>query len=168
MNSEPPKRFKFEPYWRSVNDEFHAAYHSICSYLGLYIDRAIGVGSVDHFLHKSGNKAYLAYEWENYRLASLRINAKKGAATVLDPFQIQDGWFVLDIVTGRVSANSILNAANKSSILLTIQVLGINDQINCQARCRYIDRYMRNEIAEPVLKDDAPFVYKEMVRQGLL
>lgn len=168
LNSPPPTNFKFTPYWRSVNDEFHAAYQSVCAYLGLYIDRAMGVGSVDHFLHKSGNAAYLAYEWNNYRLACWRINAKKGAATVLDPFAIEDGWFVLDIVTGRVGASSVLDPVIKSSVSQTIEVLGLNEQVNCEARCRYINRYIQKTIDISVLQNDAPFIYKEMDRQDLL
>ena len=39
------------------------------------------------------------YEWANYRLACSLMNARKDAiASVLDPFEIEDGWFALELV----------------------------------------------------------------------
>ena len=45
----------------------------------------------------------LVYEWRNYRLSCLRMNRKKREFTdVLDPFCIDDDWFVMDVVEFRV------------------------------------------------------------------
>ena len=42
------------------------------------------------------------YEWRNYRLACSLMNARKGAvASVLDPFEIEDGWFAIEFVVTR-------------------------------------------------------------------
>ena len=57
--------------------------------------------TVDHMVPKSRNWR-LVYEWRNYRLACLRMNRKKWDYTVLDPFCIDDDWFVMDIVECRV------------------------------------------------------------------
>ena len=52
------------------------------------------VGTVDHFL-SCKHERHLAYEWSNYRFSAGWINSSKQTADarVLDPFEIQEGWF---------------------------------------------------------------------------
>ena len=58
--------------------------------------------TVDHMVPKSSDWR-LVYEWRNYRLSCLRMNRKKREFTdVLDPFCIDDDWFVMDVVEFRV------------------------------------------------------------------
>ena len=52
-------------------------------------------GRVDHFYPKSV-RPDMAYEWSNFRLASLKLNCRKREfQDVLDPFTIEPGWFCL-------------------------------------------------------------------------
>jgi hypothetical protein len=93
------------------------AYNRICSYSCFRI-HGTGTPSVDHMVPKS--KAWdKVYEWSNYRLASLALNAiKDNLQSILDPFEVQPGWFALDLVTGQVVAGP----AAKQNIELTHQV----------------------------------------------
>ena len=92
----------FPPYWREALGDLLARYNRICSYLCLYISRRAGTPSVDHMIAKSVRWDQV-YEWRNYRLASSLMNARKGAvASVLDPFDIEDGWFALELVEFQV------------------------------------------------------------------
>ena len=93
---------KFPPYWREALGDLLERYDRICSYLCLYIPRGVGAPSVDHMIAKS-TRWDQVYEWANYRLACSLMNARKDAiASVLDPFEIEDGWFTLELVEFQV------------------------------------------------------------------
>lgn len=51
-------------------------------------------GAVDHYLSKKLHRD-LAYSWDNYRYISTSVNSSKlnHDASILDPFEIQPGWF---------------------------------------------------------------------------
>ena len=92
----------FPPYWRQALIDLLASYDRICSYLCLYIPRGTATPSVDHMIAKSVRWDQI-YEWRNYRLACSLMNARKGvAAHVLDPFEVEDGWFALNLSVFKV------------------------------------------------------------------
>jgi 5-methylcytosine-specific restriction endonuclease McrA len=100
-----PSKTTIEPYWRHCLDEMHESYNGCCAYLAIFFERVTGGGSVDHFIAKS-RRADLAYEWSNYRLASSRMNSRKREYDdVLDPFEVKNGWFQLEPVSGRIYPN---------------------------------------------------------------
>ena len=72
----PPSQWENRDYWRRSLPELYIAYGGYCAYLALKIPRRAGGGepTVDHFLLKSLHPA-LAYEWNNFRLASAKMNA---------------------------------------------------------------------------------------------
>ena len=42
------------------------------------------------------------YEWLNYRLACSRMNSRKGVMpNILDPFEVENEWFVLELTPSR-------------------------------------------------------------------
>jgi hypothetical protein len=88
-----------------------------CGYTASYTP--VHVGHVDHFVSwaecKQSDRHALAYEWNNLRWLDGRINQRKskldrrpGPEPLLDPFEIRDEWFELDlgrdvlVVTDRV------------------------------------------------------------------
>ena len=96
----PPGRFP--PYWRSAIDDLVEKYHRICAYLCVYIPRGVGAPSVDHMIPKS-MRWDRVYEWNNYRLACALMNARKGSVDqVMDPFEVEDGWFTLELYEFQV------------------------------------------------------------------
>lgn len=163
----PPKT-KLKPYWQSCLDEMHTSYNGYCAYLAVYIERVISVGSVDHFIPKL-NRVDLAYEWSNYRLACSRMNSRKrDFEDVLDPFEVETGWFRLEPVTGRIYPNPSLSAELKGTIQTTIDRLGLDDAGNRGLRARYFHLYCSVGYPEKALKQQSPFVWVEARRQGLL
>ena len=89
-----PEKADPKPLWRECLDELHLEYGGVCAYLAIYIERATGAASADHFVAKSSSEAYLVYEWSNYRLACLAMNARKRAFDdVLDPFYLPENVF---------------------------------------------------------------------------
>lgn len=158
---------KFPPYWREVLPEMLVSYRRLCAYLALYIEHATGNPSVDHVVPKSRSWNQV-YEWSNYRLASARINARKNELhLVLDPFTIREGMFALEFVAFQVKPGPAAGA-EEGGVIATIETLGLNAKECCEARQAYFDCYRAEQINLDYLERRAPFVAREMRRQGLL
>ena len=156
--------------WTTALPELRTAYMGICAYLGMRIHPATGAATIDHFLPKSKYQE-LAYEWSNFRLASARVNSCKGEhEDVLDPFEIRDGWFVLNIGTFEVEPAEGLEGATKEAVKRTIGRLKLNEPTFCEARREYHDRYFGlSTDDEPLplswLQRESPFVARELTRR---
>ena len=156
---------KFPPYWREMLDDLMDSYHRICAYLCLYIPRGTGAPSVDHAVAKS-KRWDRVYEWSNYRLACSQMNARKGvAADVLDPFDIGEGWFALELVEFQVLPGDGLSDEVTREVANTIERLRLNDHEFCKARAKYAEDYRNRKILFDYLKRHAPFVARELQRQ---
>lgn len=84
---------KFPGYWRDFQPQLAAGFTYRCGWSAMHIGTD---GAVDHYHSRSGPKGRkLAYEWSNYRYISTTVNSSKQAldAEVLDPFDVQYGWF---------------------------------------------------------------------------
>lgn len=156
----------FPPYWRDVLPDMLAAYNHLCAYLALYIHPATGNATVDHVIPKS--KAWdRVYEWSNYRLASGLINSKKSDFDLaLDPFAIEGDWFELELVEFQVIPGMTLSDAKRLEVAATIETLGLNRRDCCVERRRYAEWYLSGEVDLQHLERCAPFVARELRRQG--
>ena len=99
------------------------------------------------------------YEWTNYRLACSLMNARKGAiADVLDPFDIEDDWFALELVEFQVVPGEALPPDVETAVEATIERLRLNDLECCKARLEFAENYRNGEIQLGYLTRHAPFV----------
>lgn len=163
-----PPNTQLNPFWRACLDDLYKSYQGTCAYLSVFFERASGGGSVDHFIAKS-KRADLAYEWNNYRLACANMNSRKrDYGDVLDPFHVHDGWFRLELVSGRIYSNPELSEQLRQDVAATIQRLGLDDFKNREMRARHYQDYRDNLYGEKFLKNRSPFVWYEAKRQGLL
>ena len=148
--------------------ELLTRYERICSYLCLYIPRGTGAPSVDHMIAKSMRWDHV-YEWRNYRLACSLMNSRKHAlASVLDPFEIEDRWFALELVEFQVVPGEALPLDLVGAAEVTIERLRLNDMECCNARLEFAEDYLNGEIRIDYLTRHAPFVAGELRRQGRL
>lgn len=164
-------------FWRFAIPMLRAKYAHTCAYLGMRIDPATGHATVDHFIAKCRERAR-AYDWANFRLASGQMNTNKGDFDdVLDPFEIEDGWFVLDLGTFKVKPADALDDGLKARIRATIIRLKLNDPVYCDARETFRDRYHGlvtdpADTAEPwplaYVAHHGPYVAAELRRQNEL
>ncbi len=163
-----PKTVEIKPYWRSCLEDLHESYSGCCAYLAVFFERCTGGGSVDHFIAKS-NRADLTYEWSNYRLACSRMNSRKrDFDDVLDPFEIETGWFRLEPVTGRIYPNPTVPKEQQTLIQATIDRLSLDDAGCREIRARHYQEYREEQYTAEFFKKRSPFVYAEAQRQGLL
>lgn len=156
----------FPPYWRRILPELLDGYNRICFYLCLRISGGTGAATVDHMVAKSVSRD-LVCEWHNYRLACLLMNTRKGTdSDVLDPFEVENGWFVLELVEFQVGPGDGLTVDTKRAVEGTIERLRLNDPICCYARAEYAHYYWDRQIKFDYLMRCAPFVGAELRRQG--
>jgi len=162
----PPDRLP--PLWRDALGDLLAAYNRLCAYTSLYIERVTGAPTVDHMMAKS--QAWdSVYEWLNYRLACSLMNSRKGAISeVLDPFEVQNGWFEMELVGFQVRPGVGLTEALRAHVQLTIDKLGLNDWDCRHARETYATDYLDGHISLAYLSRRAPFVANELRRQQSL
>lgn len=172
---QPGKRFlakkptksskKFANYWRFARKDLHEAYKRICSYTCFYMP---DTGTVDHFLPKS-LYPNLAYEWDNYRLATPRVNQHKGNSTnIIDPFIVQSGWFVLDFPSCLIRSGYGLSKLQAKQVTETISALKLNDDDNfVQERCDIMLEFAEGNFDLDYLSRRYPFLASEIVRQGM-
>jgi hypothetical protein len=156
--------------WRRALPDLWRAYGGVCAYLVIYIPRAVGSKSVDHFLPKS-KQPKLAFEWSNFRLACSLMNSRKNAVEdVLDPFQVEDGWFILELSSLEVLPAPDLTPDLQSRVVATIERLRLNDAECRQARAGHHDQYFgpEAEVTWAGLCKFNPFLARELVRQGIV
>lgn len=164
---EELKSEHFPPYWREALPELLAAYHRICAYSCFYIERVTGGASVDHFAPVS--QAWdRVYEWSNYRLACALMNGRKrDFGSVLDPFEVEEGFFALDLVNLKVVPGPRAGPKRKE-IEKTIQILGLDGAEYRAALEDYWEAYFELGSSLRHIERRAPFFASELRRQGRL
>lgn len=162
-----PEKFDWENLWKDALEDLYDDYNEVCAYTCFRMEYSMGGVTVDHFLPK---KLYpmKAYDWENYRLAAHRINSRKGNhEDVLDPFMVQNGWFQINFVTGKIGPDPKLPASDRKEIQDTIKRLQLNERRLRSKRTQCFDRLQDGKLTLKVLKEDAPHVHQEILRQNL-
>ena len=121
---------------------------------------------MDHYVPKS-RRWDLVYEWSNYRLACATMNSYKGEhGDVLDPFQLTDGWFALELVEFQVVAGTRLADHDADRVQATIRRLRLNMPRFCRIRAEFAEARWNGEITIDYLARHSPFVARELRRQG--
>lgn len=144
-------------------------YEQRCAYLGLHLERSTGNPSVDHFIPKSADWTKV-YEWSNYRLCASSVNAKKGETGVIDPFEVEEGWFALNVFNFQVEVGPNAPDSQRPLIEATLPLLNLP---NCRKdRGEYIRLYREGPghggIDLEFLRKRAPFIAQELERQDAL
>ncbi len=161
-------QWRGKEYWQRVLPDMRRAYKSICAYSGFWIPHSTGNHSIDHFIPKSKQPS-LAYEWHNYRYVSARFNSRKGTNTIIDPFELVCGCFILDFNSFLIKPNPDLSRNQKDKLWKTIKHLKLNDDedLVIERQTWYLN-YLNEEISFKYLKKMAPFIALEVERQDLL
>ena len=165
-NPNPTFKERRSRCWTRASDDLYEAYNGTCAYSCFYFLRPYA--SVDHFLPKK-YYPHLAYEWDNYRLASPRMNNHKGESEeVIDPFIVQTGWFVLEFPSCLVKAGYGLSRLLTDKINKTVEALKLNDDDTLvQERCNMMLSFADGEVNLSFLQKRFPFLASEIVRQGI-
>jgi hypothetical protein len=163
------KQFEKHPYWREVLPQIRTLYSNICAYSCFYVPAATGSNTIEHFKPKS-HFPDLAYEWSNYRFVSQKLNGKKGVhQDVIDPFLVEHDSFVIEFPSLLVKPNDRLDSPKQEAVLASITRLRLNDEGTClEQRTTYTRNYCLGRMKWRLLKSDAPFLAREVARQGFI
>ena len=158
-----------EDYWTRCLDDLAEAFHHVCAYSCFRIDPITGARTVDHFKPKQNPKHHdLAYEWTNYRYASLTMNRRKGEDEgVCDPFEVEDGWFEVNLATFALRATSHLPDDIRARVIHTIELLGLDRQEMRARREAAYELYQQDKTRDGWrrMEEDCPLLAREYRRQ---
>ncbi len=162
------KDYRKNWYWNRITPELHQAYGGICAYSANWIPLGPQQASIDHFIPRHSSPE-LAYEWNNYRLATDKLGNYKGKSLdVIDPFFIKTDWFVLDFSTFQVKPHSNLPAYLLNRIKKTIEILRLNKDNNLvDTRIGVLESYAKEEYPLSFLERRYPFIAYELKRQKM-
>jgi len=157
----------YPDYWTRAIDDLKEAYDHICAYSCFRIHKVTGAASVDHMAPKS-RVWHSVYEWNNYRLCSSRLNARKKDFTdIVDPFEVEDDWFELELVGFQVIPGKQINDPQlRANVEQTITRLRLNEFR--KDREEDAEAYWNRDFSFGRLVRESPFVARELRRQGRL
>jgi hypothetical protein len=161
--SPTSKQLQRHNYWTYIKNDLCDLYANICAYTGEWIisDSA----SVDHFIPKV-KEPQLAYEWDNYRLTTGAMNNNKSDQTdIIDPFDVQAGWFVLVLPGCYIKPSATLGESDSKKVDRTINILKLNSSERANKRYCIIKEYIDNNIPFEFLKVKYPYIAYELERQ---
>jgi len=156
-----------KPFWTECLDDLAEAFNHVCAYCCIRIDPVTGARTVDHF-EPTRDDPDLAYEWKNFRYASLIMNRRKErAARVCDPFEIQDGWFELNLLTFGLRPRPGLTPEEKALVQTTIDALELDGEAMRRRRAAAWSKFDKDRSLRGFqqMEEDCPLVAREYVRQ---
>lgn len=164
-----PREWNKHSYWRRILTDLRRLYGGICAYSCHWTPPDTGGKTVEHFAPKH-EAPERAYEWSNYRFVCSVLNSRKATRTdTLDPFEIEDGWFVLDFPSLLVKPARHLDPETRQQVRNTIDRLKLNDEETClENRAKYVKDYCVGGVPFSHLQREAPFLAKELERQDLV
>jgi len=132
LTGESPKTSEFPNLWAKYEGELSRAFDGRCGWWAMWIAE----GEVEHFLSKR-NRPDLAYEWNNYRFIAGSVNGSKANHDdkVLDPFEVQDGWFEVILPSMQLIVSSSLPPELEEKARFTLKQLRLRDGTKV-VRCR--------------------------------
>ncbi len=151
-----PTAKKFHAYWQPFQPQIAEGFHDRCGWWAM----RIADGAVDHYLSKK-NHRHLAYDWSNYRYISTSVNSSKRNLDdqVLDPFEIQPGWFEVLLPSMLLRRTALVPPALQAKADFTIKQLRLKSghKVRRNRRAWYED-YKNGKITPAGLASYAPLV----------
>lgn len=152
--------------WSPFKAYLADGFRNLCGYSAMYEP----VGTVDHYISFDSDRTK-AYDWSNYRFASGWINsAKKNLDDqVFDPFEVQDGWFEVELRTFRLVCQfDKIPESEWARAKLTLQKLHLdNDERVIRQRREWYRTYVDGELSLEGLEKKAPLIARA-IRKRLI
>ena len=149
-----PKRFP--GHWQKFQPDLADGFQNRCGWWAMQIED----GAVDHFLSKKKHPR-LAYTWSNYRYIAATVNSSKGNLDerVLDPFEVQTGWFEILLPSMHLVRTAAVPVPLQAKADFTIKRLWLIKGIKVRRnRLRWYEGYKRGRITLAGLREYAPLV----------
>ena len=114
-----------------------------------------------------------AYEWDNYRYASHFMNSSKGGRKkkdmrVLDPFEVEDGWFEIILPSLQLVITSALPKQLEEQAQYTLGTLHLQDDERViRQRQEWYRMYEEGELSLEGLRKKAPLIARAIEKQNV-
>lgn len=149
------------PYTSTLSDGFL----KLCGYAAMHDPTG---GTVDHFLSFKNHRK-LAYDWGNYRFASSTLNSSKRNAddTVLDPFEVGEGWFEILLPSLQMRVTEVVPAAYRAKAEFTLMRLNLRDgERIIRWRQSWYELYQKGQLSLDGLRKMAPLIATAVEKLG--
>jgi hypothetical protein len=146
-------------YWTEFEPDLRDAFDGLCAYCAMKTMKC----EVDHFrpvaVLKEEGADKLAYEWKNFRYGEGLMNRKKWKHLILDPFDVQDGWFEIELPGLQLLATDAIPQQYRDLASFTLRKLGLRDgEVVVRYRREWFQMYQRGKIPLEGLKEIAPLI----------
>lgn len=161
--AENPKVGRPRDFWTHCLPALREAFSSRCGYAAMY--DATG-GTVDHYLSVKNHRDR-AYEWKNYRFASgpMNITKKNADATVLDPHEVQAGWFEILLPSLQMRVTDSVPNEFRERAEYTLKRLKLRDgERILEWREGWYQGYLNGWVSLEGLRQYAPLIAKAVER----
>jgi hypothetical protein len=153
------------PLWTPYTGVLAAGFRNLCGYAAMLDPTG---GTVDHYLSFT-NHSELAYEWSNYRYASATLNSIKRNAddTVLDPHEVQAGWFEIILPSLQMRLTDAVPPALRAKAEHTLTRLKLRDgERIVRWRQSWYALYQQGDLTLDGLRQVAPLLADAVERAG--
>ena len=160
-----PASNKFPAHWRKYQPQLAAGFQDRCGWWAM----RIADGAVDHYLSKKFHRNR-AYDWNNYRYISTSVNSSKQNhdADVLDPFDVQPGWFEVQLPSMLLRRTSLVPPAFQAKADFTIKKLRlVSGRKVRRIRRAWYEDYKKGLITDAGLAAYAPLVAEAVTKWKL-
>jgi hypothetical protein len=143
--------------WNKYTKDLSEGFSDLCGYAAMLDPTG---GTVDHYLSYK-NHPNLTYEWDNYRFASGTLNSSKKNAddTVLDPYEVQAGWFEILLPSLQMRFTDAVPLALRDKAEYTLKRLKLRDgERMIRWRQSWYDMYKRGQLPLDGLRRVAPLI----------
>ncbi len=153
------------PLWTPFLPALADGFRNMCGYSAMHVES----GTVDHYISCSSDRT-MAYEWDNYRFASERMNSIKRTAdgAVLDPFVVQDGWFEILLPSLQLVLTEQVPPEHRRQAEYTLVRLRLRDDERIiRRRAQWRDQFISGKLTLPGLHDMAPLIARAVEKHLL-
>ena len=157
-----PRSNKFPSFWGKFERQLADGFHDRCGWWAM----RIADGRVDHFLSKKFHRE-LAYDWDNYRYVAPIVNSYKGTHDdrVLDPFEIQPGWFEVLLPSMLLKRTNLVPLALRAKADFTLKQLRLVNGYKVRRNRRaWYEGYKNGLITDAGLEAYAPLVAEAVTK----
>jgi hypothetical protein len=158
---EHPHARRPRNYWSPFRSLLEEGFKHRCGYSAMREPN----GTVDHF-HNFKDHPALTYEWGNYRYASSWLNSIKKTRTILDPYEIEHGWFEVLLPSLQLVLTDKVPPAMRPRAEATLKVLPLShDERVLKQRRGWYEMYRARKLSLEGLRDVAPLIAAAVEKQ---
>ncbi|WP_249677636.1 hypothetical protein [Pseudomonas abieticivorans] len=152
--------------WSPFRPRLADSFNNRCAFAAMYIPS----GTVDHFLSCDEDRTR-AYEWSNFRYVDNWINSAKGnkkVADILDPFDMQPGWFEISLPSLQLVLTDRIPAKYRERAEKTLHTLPIHDDERLlRVRRQWLRLYEEGRLSLDGLREMAPLIAEAVERRSI-